>query len=179
MSDLLFPPHLISPSVQKALPKGYHMRPLSSADFEKGFLEALSHLTDVGSPTKASFIERFAYMKTHNHEYFTLVIEHTERQKIVAAGTIFVERKFIRGNGLVGHIEDIVVHESARGLQFGRYIIEALKYVGASTSCYKIILDCSEKNVPFYVKCGFKQNEVKMAWYIPKEAERALPLSKL
>jgi glucosamine-phosphate N-acetyltransferase len=141
--------------------------PLELGDYEKGFIEALSHLTEVGTHTKQTFYERFSYLQRHNHEYFTIVIEDTKRQKIVAAGTIFVERKFIRGNGLVGHIEDIVVHKDARGLQFGRYIIEALKTIGANVGCYKIILDCAEKNIPFYVKCGFKQKEVEMAWYIP------------
>lgn len=35
-----------------------------------------------------------------------------------------------------------------------------------------VILDCSEKNVPFYEKCGFKQKEVEMAWYVPQEKAR-------
>ncbi|KAI8052975.1 acyl-CoA N-acyltransferase [Syncephalis plumigaleata] len=169
----LFSSVLISPQVQKALPSGYVVRPLAIDDYEKGFIEALSHLTEVGQHSKATFLERFTYIKAHNHEYYTIVIEDTKRAKVMAAGTVFIERKFIRGNGLVGHIEDIVVHKEARGLQFGRYIIEALKYIGASVGCYKIILDCSEKNVPFYEKCGFKLKEVEMSWYIPKDTPRA------
>ena len=54
----------------------------------------------------------------------------------------------------VGHVEDIVVHKDYRKLQFGRFIIEQLKHIGRETGCYKVILDCSEKNVPFYQKCG-------------------------
>ncbi|RKP04848.1 acyl-CoA N-acyltransferase [Thamnocephalis sphaerospora] len=169
----LFAANLISSQVCQSLPAGYVLRPLAIDDYEKGFIEALSHLTEVGQHSKATFLERFSYIKAHNHEYFTIVIEDIKRAKIMAAGTVFVERKFIRGNGLVGHIEDIVVHKEARGLQFGRYIIEALKSIGANVGCYKIILDCSEKNVPFYVKCGFKQKEVEMAWYIPADAARA------
>jgi ribosomal protein S18 acetylase RimI-like enzyme len=61
----------------------------------------------------------------------------------------FVERKFVHENGLVGHIEDIVVHKDYRKLQFGRFIIDQLTTIGKVTGCYKIILDCSDKNVPF------------------------------
>lgn len=31
--------------------------------------------------------------------------------------------------------------------------------------CYKIILDCSVKNVPFYQKCGFTEKEREMVLY--------------
>jgi glucosamine-phosphate N-acetyltransferase len=46
-------------------------------------------------------LERFNYMKSHNHEYFTIVIEDKTKQRIAAAGTVFVERKFLRQLGKV------------------------------------------------------------------------------
>ena len=70
--------------------------------------------------------------------------------------------------GLVGHIEDIVTHSEYRGLNLGRLVIETLKGIGKAKGCYKIILDCSEKNVAFYKKCGFAQKEFEMAFYIPE-----------
>ncbi|KAJ3366745.1 Glucosamine-phosphate N-acetyltransferase-like protein [Allomyces javanicus] len=168
MATPLFNPDLIDRAVNDHLPAGFLLRPLEITDYDKGFLTALSHLTVVGEIDKAAFVDRFAYLKAHAHEYFTIVIEDLKTQRIAAAGTVLVERKFIRNLGLVGHIEDIVVHENYRGLQFGRYIIDALKSIGKNVGCYKIILDCSEKNVPFYVKCGFERKEVEMVWYIPK-----------
>ena len=36
-------------------------------------------------------------------------------QGIVAAGTLFVEQKFIHNAGLAGHIEDVVVTSRMRG----------------------------------------------------------------
>jgi hypothetical protein len=42
-------------------------------------------------------------------------------------------------------------------MNLGKLIIEALTFIGKRTGCYKIILDCSDKNVPFYQKCGFTQ----------------------
>jgi glucosamine-phosphate N-acetyltransferase len=94
-------------------------------------------LTSVGQMPKNDFEERFNYLKKHNHEYFTIVIEDTTKKLIVGAGTIFVERKFVHHNGLVGHIEDIVTHSEYRGFNLGRLVIETLKYIGEKAGCYK------------------------------------------
>lgn len=76
-------------------------------------------------------------MKAHNDQYFTIVIEDTQAKKIVGAGTILVERKFIHHNGLVGHIEDIVTHSEYRGMNLGKLVIETLKFIGDKAGCYK------------------------------------------
>ena len=46
-------------------------------------------------------------------------------------------------------------------------MMEGLQRIGRQVGCYKVILDCSEDNVSFYTRCGFKQKEVQMAAYIP------------
>ncbi|RKO92480.1 acyl-CoA N-acyltransferase [Blyttiomyces helicus] len=175
MADCLFSPSLISPEVKASLKPGFVVRPLAPSDYEKGFLEALSQLTTVGKLSKADFLDRYNYLKAHNYEYFTIVIEDVPKEKIVAAGTILVERKFVHGNGLVGHIEDIVTSSEYRGMNLGKLIIETLKYIGKQTGCYKIILDCSEKNIPFYVKCGFVHKEFEMVAYIDENDKTPKP----
>jgi len=40
-----------------------------------------------------------------------------------------LERKFIRGNGVVGHIEDIATAAEAQGKGLGKRVIEALTAV--------------------------------------------------
>jgi len=169
LPELLFSYDLISPEIQSQLPDGYHLRPLARGDNERGFLKTLTVLTEVGNHTKADWLERFDYFKKHNHEYLILVIVDPQ-DRVVATGTIFVERKFVHLNGLVGHIEDIAVDGNQQGKKFGLRIIQALKYVGVKTGCYKVILDCSQKNIPFYEKCGFVHKEYEMAWYVPKDA---------
>ena len=42
-----------------------------------------------------------------------------EKGRIIAAGTLLLEHKFIRGCGTAGHIEDVVVDSSYRGLRLG------------------------------------------------------------
>ncbi|KAI8987909.1 acyl-CoA N-acyltransferase [Mycotypha africana] len=171
-SDLtLFDDSLLDPQVQAALPDGYTLRALRSKDYERGFLDVLKVLTEVGHQTEQEFLDRFMYMYKHNDQYHTITISD-KNDKIVAVGTILVERKFVHHNGLVGHIEDIAVDQHQQGKKLGLRIIQALKYIGARRGCYKVILDCSEKNVPFYQKCGFQQKEVEMAWYVPQEKAR-------
>ncbi len=43
------------------------------------------------------------------------MIEDNQTGKIAASGTVFMEKKFIRDLGTVGHIEDIVTRSEYRG----------------------------------------------------------------
>lgn len=108
----LFNAQLIGNKVQSMCTTGFIVRPLEATDYDKGFLNALSMLTSVGNLTRTEFlgndthnfthwIDRFAYLKAHNYEYFTIVIEDTNAKLIVGAGTLVVERKFVHKNGLV------------------------------------------------------------------------------
>ncbi len=67
--------------------------------------------------------------------------------RIVSVGTLFVERKFLRGLGAVGHIEDIAVDKSQQGKKLGLRIINALTGISENSGCYKTILNCSESNI--------------------------------
>lgn len=202
-NDLLFDPALIPEELQDQLPPGYVVRPLCRTDNQvrsnTSFLKTLEVLTTVGEIPEDAFRERFQYLQDHNDQYFTIVIEDMNvpatlaasatssspslvtpgRGKIVAAGTIVIERKFIRHLGLVGHIEDIAVAGDQQGKKLGLRIIETLKAIGQGNGCYKVILDCSEKNVPFYEKCGFERKGVEMGWYVNKPAAATTPQAKL
>lgn len=45
--------------------------------------------------------------------------------------------------------------------------------------CYKIILDCSQKNIPFYEKCGFSHKEYEMVLYLDHNDAAKKNTSKL
>ncbi|EME87379.1 uncharacterized protein MYCFIDRAFT_47825 [Pseudocercospora fijiensis CIRAD86] len=162
--DALFSPGLISPQVTSALPEGYSIRPLQRSDFDCGFLDVLRVLTQVGDVTKEEFEKRFDEMRAGAGGYHILVILDGEK-KIVGTGALIVERKFIHHLGLVGHIEDIAVAKDQQGKKLGLRIIQALDYLAEKVGCYKTILDCSEANEGFYVKCGYKRAGLEMAHY--------------
>ncbi|KAK8023837.1 hypothetical protein PG993_011903 [Apiospora rasikravindrae] len=162
----LFSSDLINPEVQAALPAGYTARALRLSDYDAGFLDCLRVLTTVGEISKEAFTERYNWM-AKNDSYYLLVIEDASNEKpvIVGTGALIVERKFIHSLGLVGHIEDIAVAKDQQGKKLGLRLIQALDYVAEKVGCYKTILDCSEANEGFYVKCGFRRAGLEMAHY--------------
>lgn len=81
---------------------------------------------------------------------------------MVAMGTIFIEHKLIHNCSCVGHIEDIVVHEKYRNMNFGKFLIDYLVNIAKERQTYKVILNCSEENMRFYQKCGFHKSNLEM-----------------
>lgn len=62
-------------------------------------------------------------------------------------------------------MEDVAVDSSYRGKRLGLRLIQTIKDLAILHGCYKITLDCSEKNAPFYEQNGFKKKERQMTWY--------------
>ncbi|EEH43300.1 glucosamine 6-phosphate N-acetyltransferase [Paracoccidioides brasiliensis Pb18] len=160
----LFCPTYISPSVQAQLPENYTIRPLRRSDYTSGYLDVLRELTSVGDFTMDQWNERYDWMAKRNEEYFLLVV-CDGHGTVVGTGSLIVERKFIHSLGLVGHVEDIAVESGQQGKKLGLRIIQALDSVAQKVGCYKSILDCSEANEGFYLKCGFKRAGLEMAHY--------------
>lgn len=124
----------------------------------------MAQLTIVGEISEVDFIERFQYMQKRNDSYLPHVITD-ESGKVVAAGTLLVESKFIRNLGKCGHVEDIVVDSQQRGKNLGKILLRKLQKLAEELGCYKVILDCEEGKVQFYEKCGFTEKGRQMACY--------------
>ena len=156
--------------MKEASDQEFSFRFLEYADFDKGFPQVYKGLTEVGESAKGDQIRRFdAIFPRMEDTYKIVVIEDTRKERIVGAGSVFIERKFLRNLGLAGHIEDIVVDQTLRGKNLGRRLIELLKQLAAVNGCYKIILDCAEHNVAFYKKCGFSVKGVEMSLYMAQQ----------
>ncbi|KAF9472664.1 acyl-CoA N-acyltransferase [Pholiota conissans] len=163
--DLLFSPSLISLEVKEQLGADLHMRPLAKTDLTRQHLSVLSVLTATPALTPAQYETAFEMLRACPNTYYTLVIVHKETDTIVGVGSVFMEQKFTRSLGRVGHIEDIAVDKSMQGRKLGLRIIQALTSISERTGCYKTILNCSDENIPFYKKCGFEKKENEMARY--------------
>lgn len=138
---------------------GYTIRPLCRDDFQ--VVEILKVLTTVGDVSPAKFSELYDWWESQPDTYFVVVVTDATH-RIVACGTLFIERKLIHELGRVGHIEDIAVSGDQQGLKLGKHLIEALTKLAEAQRCYKVILDCDEKNVGFYEKCAYKRAGVEM-----------------
>jgi glucosamine-phosphate N-acetyltransferase len=123
------------------------IRPLASTDYYRGHLSVLEVLTIVTDPGEAAWVAQFNAMRAAPHIYHVLVIVDKSTDIIVAVGTVFMERKFLRGLGTVGHIEDIAVDKKQQGKKLGLRIINALTHISENSGAYKTILNCSEDNI--------------------------------
>ncbi|KAK7396689.1 hypothetical protein VNO78_17846 [Psophocarpus tetragonolobus] len=149
--------------MQKSEEQKYRVRKLEISDKGKGFIELLQQLSVCDSVSDKEFEERFGELSDLGDEHVICVIEEEGSGKIIATGSVFIEKKFLRNCGKVGHIEDVVVDSSARGKHLGKRIINFLTEHARSMGCYKVILDCSVDNKPFYEKCGFHHKSLQMA----------------
>lgn len=70
-------------------------------------------------------------------DYFVVVV-CDEHGKVVGAGTLVVERKFVHELGKVGHIEDICVATDQQGKKLGLRIIQMLDHIAKEVGCYKV-----------------------------------------
>ncbi|KAJ3039807.1 Glucosamine-phosphate N-acetyltransferase-like protein [Rhizophlyctis rosea] len=138
VDDYQFPDGLISEDVQKALPPGYLLRPLHIGDYDKGFIPLLGQLSEVGNISKEKYRERFHWLQHRNDVHYTLVIEDVDKERIVGAGSLLLDHKFLHENGIAAHIEDIVVHEDTRGKSLGKWIIKALVHIADERKAYKV-----------------------------------------
>jgi glucosamine-phosphate N-acetyltransferase len=177
--QLLFPEELIPQHVKDELPPELHVRlpifmslhqlsflllnflqliplqirPLASTDYERGHLSVLSVLTQTPDVGAAAWTSQFHALNSSPNTYYILVIVSRETDQIVATGGVIVERKFLRGLGRVGHIEDIAVAREMQGKKLGLRLIQALTHIAENAGCYKSILDCSEENTRAYRSC--------------------------
>lgn len=140
---------------------------LSDTDFGSyvEYCSILKQLTSINieNITMQSFSHRIQMIRSNPfHQIFIAKFEG----KIIGTTTVLIEPKIIHDLSFVAHIEDVVVDSESRTKGIGTSLmLHAIAYA-KDHCCYKIILDCSDKNVSFYEKLGFDVKEKHMAMYI-------------
>ena len=131
-------------------------------DFDKGYMDLMFEFTNYHNQiTKQKFINFIDMQKN----YKTIIIYSEIEKRIIGAGTIIIVHKI--HNNPIGQIEDVIISEKYRKNGFGKQIIEKLIDIGKNEcKCYKIILNCLEKNIKFYENCGFINVGVEMKYNI-------------
>ena len=138
-------------------------RRLQVDDYQKGFLRLLSQLSTVGNVSKEKF-EALFKKRENNPLYHTFVAERDG--KIICSATLLIEDKYLHECSPAGHIEDVVVDESYRRTGLGKKLIEHLIKEARANGCYKVILDCEDKNIPFYQSCNLSKHGNEMSIYL-------------
>tara|TARA_Y100001951_G_scaffold91629_1_gene85781 strand:+ start:64 stop:501 length:438 start_codon:yes stop_codon:yes gene_type:complete len=138
------------------------IREINEDDLNDEYFNLLSQLSGVNNGhdwerLMSSYIDMKPDIMT-----FVKIDYSIRRKRIIGSATVFIENKFLHCGSRVGHIEDVVVDKGCRIKGVGKSLIEACLRFAKDKGCYKTILDCSEHNIPFYEKCGFKVDGVCM-----------------
>ncbi|XP_019747388.1 glucosamine 6-phosphate N-acetyltransferase [Hippocampus comes] len=148
-----------SPRISPSSPgDGLVLRPLCTADFNRGFFMVLSELTETGDVTEDQFLKKFEHMKKTG-DYYVVVVEDTNLGQIVATATLITEHKFVHSCAKRGRVEEVVVSDVCRGKQLGKLLMSTLTLLSKKLNCYKITLECGPKNVAFYQKFGYSASD--------------------
>ena len=131
------------------------IRPLQRPDLDVHYFKLLSGLS---ASLDIDFVEDYGGRFDRLWSEFTLndnyhILVSVSASYILGTASLFIEQK-INGKS-AGHIEDVVVDASKRGLGVGSSLIKGLIKIAKEKRCYKVILNCSDKNIPFYNKFGF------------------------
>jgi glucosamine-phosphate N-acetyltransferase len=130
------------------------LRPLEQGDFNRGFLETLSNLTEVGlTPEEAIHIWR-----GRNAAGVRTVVA-VEDGQVIGTASLILEHKFLHRGGTIGHIEDVATHPKHQGKGAGSAVVRALVELARQSGCYKVILSCKDENIAFYSKIGFRRHD--------------------
>lgn len=130
----------------------YEIRELNKFDYYNGYLELMYEFTNYKHDNSyETFVD---YLNETNKTAIIVVVYSKLNNTVVGAGTIFNIKKL--HNNSVCLIEDVIISEKYRKNGFGKTIINKLIELGTEKfKCYKVILNCLEKNIGFYEKCNF------------------------
>lgn len=129
-----------------------HIRLMNATDLRRGFLAALSALR----PTELTDEEAIAVFRRRMRQKIRTYVALLE-DRVVGTASLIIEPKFLHGGGIVGHIEDVAVHQAYHHHGVGGHLVQRLIDECRALGCYKVILDCEESVEPFYHKLGFRR----------------------
>jgi glucosamine-phosphate N-acetyltransferase len=140
----------------------YYFKELSDENY-KEYLDLMYEFTNYKYDISDNdFKSQLNLLKSNSFNKIILMYSISEN-KIIGAGTIF--RIIKLHNNPIGQIEDVIISQKYRGFGYGKLLIDELVKVGLSEfKCYKIILNCINKNTGFYNKCGFKTVGMEMKY---------------
>lgn len=84
----------------------------------------------------------------------------------VGTALLLIQRNLSHGVKPYAHVENVVTDIRFRGKGIGQKMVDYLVSQARENDCYKVILCCETKNIPFYEHCGFSltgESEMRIA----------------
>jgi GNAT superfamily N-acetyltransferase len=108
-------------------------------------------------------IEKYKSHIRPSPDYFLWVaILGTANPKIVGTAIMHLHHKLSYHCGTAAHLEDVVVDEPYRGKGIGEKLVAKAVETATEHNCYKLMLTCFAKTVPYYEKFGFTSHDIGM-----------------
>ncbi len=127
----------------------------------KDIMRLLSQLSPSSEEDNLKRLQ-FIFDKINQDENYHLCVTE-ENNQLAGTGLLLIQMNLSHKGRPYAHIENIVVDNNHRKKGIGKKIVLYLIEKAKQKHCYKIILDCENKNIPFYEKCGLhKTGEVEM-----------------
>jgi glucosamine-phosphate N-acetyltransferase len=143
----------------------FEIRGIELGDLKNGYFSTLKNLSELGSiEGNIEEAEQILNNITANPLHKIFVAIDKINAEVIGATTLLVEQKFIHSGGKAGHIEDVVTRKGFEGLGIGSALINHACHFAKTVGCYKVVLDCSDTNISFYQKTGFKVHETSMRY---------------
>ncbi|XP_007446057.1 PREDICTED: glucosamine 6-phosphate N-acetyltransferase [Lipotes vexillifer] len=145
-----------SPAISPTHPgEGLVLRPLCTADLNRGFFKVLGQLTETGVVNPEQFMKSFEHMKKSG-DYYVTVVEDVTLGQIVATATLIIEHKFIHSCAKIS----FTPHDSHEIVKKTKpRLLSTLTLLSKKLNCYKITLECLPQNAGFYKKFGYTVSE--------------------
>jgi glucosamine-phosphate N-acetyltransferase len=140
------------------------VREIELADLQQGFFQALSNLADLGRITEENKRAEDILFEIKSSPFYKIFVAVKDDGQIIGSTTLLIEQKFIHDGGRVGHIEDVATNGKYEGKGVGSALVRRAVDFAKEKNCYKVILDCSENNVQFYKRMGFKAHNLSMRY---------------
>lgn len=137
--------------------ENFYIKEICNEDYFNGYFDLLYEFSNYTKSVSYEYFKDYIKQK----DKIKIIVIHNDKNKIIGAGTIFKLEKL--HNNPIGQIEDVIINENYRGFGLGKKIIKELVKIGIEDfKCYKIILNCLDKNIGFYEKCNFNIAGVQM-----------------
>lgn len=134
---------------------------LRESDYDRGFIDVLSHLTNVGRWDPKKWKQHFARYEEDDRR-LTVVAHCAAPDLIVGTASMILEEKFIHGGRLLAHLEDVVVLPTSRRQNVATTLVQTLVDWARNREVYKIRLTCKAENVTVYESMGFFESGSEM-----------------
>jgi len=129
-------------------------------------IPAVCDLVGLLSPGKThdyrNAVEKFVKHIRDNKDYMLWVATDSISGVVVGTVMMHLQHKLSYRCGMAAHVEDLIVHPDHRGEEIGQKLIHKAIKTAVQYDCYKIMVTCWTKSIPYFQKLGFAAHDTGM-----------------